>query len=442
MRLTATIVLLPLLAIRAGTVVPEVDTSTGQVHPAVLESRITGAYLAATNQGTQAKSYAADAIATATADMVVTDELGNAITLEAARRVAGDLAGSNNVTVAVAAEAAQRVAGDLAGSNNVTSAVGAEAALRVAGDLASQSNAQAYAAALMETGTAFRATAADYATSAGTAGTATNATYVLGDSAWITMSGSTGLLYRVETNTNVIRVVSNSVDYSGPMGPFVWDGLLIWGTGDAGVNYSAETWTLGNAVWFGQLVAAFELPQTMEPTGAPLVLGTGTATLDWGLQTNAYAIATTADLTDALAAYSPTGHVHAISNVTGLQDALDTIPDEAEIESIAESAAETVAQTAPEWIGVTNLSAAITVTNQYERPISLYSTGTVSVAFSGLRPPQALYCVIRGPDVLTFPGAHLVGGGSWQTNAANHFLIWQYGTNLMVHPVTTTPLED
>ena len=93
---------------------------------------------------------------------------------------------------------------------------------------------------------------------------------------------------------------------------------------------------------------------------------------------------------------------------------------------------------APEWIGITNLAASVTVTNVNERPIFLYATGTVSVTFSGLRTPMPLYLVLRGPDSLTFPGAYYIGGGTWQTNMSNHFVVWKYGTNLFVNPVTAS----
>lgn len=97
------------------------------------------------------------------------------------------------------------------------------------------------------------------------------------------------------------------------------------------------------------------------------------------------------------------------------------------------------ATNAPAWIGVTNYAAACTVTNALERPQFLYATGDVSVAFAGLRPPQPFYFVLRGPSSVAFPaGTHFVGGGSWQTNMSNHFVVWQYGTNLFVNPVTTS----
>jgi hypothetical protein len=100
--------------------------------------------------------------------------------------------------------------------------------------------------------------------------------------------------------------------------------------------------------------------------------------------------------------------------------------------------ADALVAAAPEWMGITNLAASVTLTNDAERPVYLYSTGTVSLAFSGLRAPMPLYLIVRGPDSLTVPGAYYVGGGSFQTNMANHYIVWQWGTNLLVNPVTAT----
>jgi hypothetical protein len=100
--------------------------------------------------------------------------------------------------------------------------------------------------------------------------------------------------------------------------------------------------------------------------------------------------------------------------------------------------ADAAVNAAPAWIGITNLAAAVTVTNNYERPIYLYATGTVAVSFSGLRTPMPIYLVVRGPSSLTIPGAYYVGGGTFQTNMSNHFVVWKYGTNLMVNAVTAT----
>jgi hypothetical protein len=94
---------------------------------------------------------------------------------------------------------------------------------------------------------------------------------------------------------------------------------------------------------------------------------------------------------------------------------------------------------APVWLAQTNYTAAITLTNDLERPQYLYATGAVSLAFAGLRQPQPIYLIVKGPSTLTFPsGTHFVGGASWQTNQANHFLVWQYGTNLFCNPITTS----
>lgn len=94
---------------------------------------------------------------------------------------------------------------------------------------------------------------------------------------------------------------------------------------------------------------------------------------------------------------------------------------------------------APAWIAQTNATLSITLTNNLERPQFLFATGAVSLAFSGLRPPQPIYLIVKGPSSVTFPaGAHFVGGASWQTNAANHFIVWQWNTNLFINPTTTS----
>lgn len=98
-----------------------------------------------------------------------------------------------------------------------------------------------------------------------------------------------------------------------------------------------------------------------------------------------------------------------------------------------------VSTNAPVWIASTNSGSVITLTNHLERPQYVQATGAVSIAFAGLRPPQPMYLVVRGPDTLTFPpGTHFVGGASYQTNMANHFVIWMFGTNLFVNPCTTS----
>lgn len=412
----------------AAEVAPYADTDTGALWPPALEARVVKGETAHARVTTGSVARAA------LADVATT---------------AGTAAGAATVT----GPQSDLIAGAVQATGTVYTQTVALAGSAVQPDVLATARVD-YATSSGTATTAVTAASADYATSAGTAATATNATYVLGPEAWITMSGTTGLLYRVESN-GVGYVVTGTLDPDAT-GTYRATSQQTGGkTVYAQADNSWYLWWLPSFEHWTISTTTIEIAEpywsrtqsTDDPAeGAYTAHGaTGDATVTRVTnlpQTNSYAIATLTDLANSLAAYSTNGHGHAIADVDGLQDALNTIPDEAEIESIAESAAETVAQTAPEWIALTNLSASIILTNQYERPILLYSTGTVSVAFAGLRPPQALYCVIRGPDALTFPGAHLVGGGSWQTNAANHFLIWQYGTNLMVHPVTTTTLED
>ncbi len=98
-----------------------------------------------------------------------------------------------------------------------------------------------------------------------------------------------------------------------------------------------------------------------------------------------------------------------------------------------------VTTNAQAWIGTTNTAVTIAITNILERSQYLSATGAVVLAFAGLRPPLPMYLIIRGPDAVTFPvGTHFIGGASWQTNRANHFLIWQQSSNLFVNPITTS----
>ncbi len=89
-----------------------------------------------------------------------------------------------------------------------------------------------------------------------------------------------------------------------------------------------------------------------------------------------------------------------------------------------------------------NATGAVTVTNVNERMATVTGSGAVSVAFEGLREGMPVYTVLGGYTSVAFPaGAHIVGGGAWQTNRMNHFNVWRYGTNLIVNPLTTTPME-
>lgn len=100
---------------------------------------------------------------------------------------------------------------------------------------------------------------------------------------------------------------------------------------------------------------------------------------------------------------------------------------------------------APAWQRVTNLVASIVVTNLVERPYYLYATGVVEVAFSGLRSPAPMWLSIQGPSSVSFatnPPTQIVGGGSWQTNRANHFLVWSYGATTFVNPVASSEEDE
>ncbi len=91
------------------------------------------------------------------------------------------------------------------------------------------------------------------------------------------------------------------------------------------------------------------------------------------------------------------------------------------------------------WITISNLTGSVTITNVYETPIALVGTGALDTTWTALRSPQPLYVTAQGFDSLTFPAStYFVGGGSWQTNRINHFIIWAYGTNLYVNPAITT----
>jgi hypothetical protein len=100
-----------------------------------------------------------------------------------------------------------------------------------------------------------------------------------------------------------------------------------------------------------------------------------------------------------------------------------------------------IARNVEGWITYSNLTGSVTLTNQFEAPIAISGTGAVSVAFSGLRTPHPVYFTAHSFSSITFPaGTYLVGGGMWQTNRVNHFLVWQYSTNLYVNPLISTEL--
>jgi hypothetical protein len=348
-----------------------------------------------------------------------------AVAAEAMLRASGDLAGRNYADAVSAAAKTQAVDEASAYADAVSAAAKTQAVVEASAYAdtvytAAQSAAQSYASTLMQTGTAARATSADYATVAGTA------TILLGESAWFTMSGTTGLLYRVETNTNVIRVVSHSQDYNGPSGPFYYYGQvdheIFWDSDDHAdyVVQLSSSWRLyGNSPQFVGYAAGAVMPALLDY----LDVGTGTCTLDWGLATNAYAIATTADLDAALAAYSTIGHVHAIADVTGLQDALDTIPDEAEIESIAEAAASAALAALPQP-GCTDLSTSTNVTvtgatvTYAATPSGAYTIGIATNA------PRYAYAIeIAGTNAASF-ATGITLRGDWTPSGTNLVVLY------------------
>jgi hypothetical protein len=328
-------------------------------------------------------------------------------------------------------------------ATNVQAIAAAEAAARAAGDAVSLTNWQARVNALTN-GAALGATALQPGATNGwtvgshaglltpswaTTGTVAHAATagriaVAGDADyWLTVCGGTGTLWRVSDDTTRVYIVSASVDFNGPaVGTILThlEGLYHqWGNGIWESLYYLGGWTLfdhdtggTDYIWELQSVP-FSLPQSLSFVEEHESLGS--CVIDYVPVTNSYALATLADVA-----------------------ALPTFPALNASNNADRAYADAAVNAAPAWIGITNLAAAVTITNSFERPVYLYSTGTVAVAFSGLRTPMPLYLVLRGPDSLTFPGAYYVGGGSWQTNMSNHFVVWQYGTNLYVNPVTAS----
>lgn len=250
-----------------------------------------------------------------------------------------------------------------------------------------------------------------YAESAGAAATADRLNDTVGTNSWAVLANGTQQVYVVTysqvvgTDTTVVRVASATIEMQEPpaYSPAAGD---IWTWNPSGY-YERQNWKL-QAGW-----------NVRDENGG---------------------------ISDNIGA-SPTNIVYIQDTFWSISFefplATNSVPvtniyPQARSADIAAHAADETALAAPEWIGITNLAAAVTITNSYERPVYLYATGTVSVAFSGLRTPMPLYLVLRGPDSLTFPGAYYIGGGTWQTNMSNHFVVWTYGTNLFVNPVTAS----
>ena len=325
---------------------------------------------------------------------------------EAAARAAGDAVARTNLQAAITAEAVARAAGDVVARTNLQAALTAEAVARAAGDTAGSNRVTTALASFAATGSVANAG------TAATAGYATSAARLAGSDSWQTVEHGTATLWRVSDDTTRVYIVSASADFNGlavgsvltwvgESDAWIYGTYLVYDSGGTHVYILKED---NEAIIWGT-IGSGTLPLEFVHNH-PLALGS--CVIDYVPVTNTYPLA----INDDLAAHNTDGSAHA---------------------DIREAAL-----AAPEWIGVTNLSASVTVTNVNERPIYLYATGTVSVAFSGLRTPMPLYLVLRGPDSLTFPGAYYIGGGTWQTNMSNHFVVWTYGTNLFVNPVTAS----
>ena len=138
--------------------------------------------------------------------------------------------------------------------------------------------------------------------------------------------------------------------------------------------------------------------------------------------------------------FPPDAHSHSWDTITNPPSSIATALQPADISGFVTSS-QIPQYTAQNWLAYSNLTGSVTVTNAYEAPVALVGTGSVSVAFSGLRIPYPVYVTAQGFTSLVFPAnTYLVGGGSWQTNRVNHFIVWQYSTHLYVNPVITTEL--
>lgn len=376
-----------------------------------------------------------------------------------------------NASALVAAEALLRISGDASSLTNTTAAVLAESLLRIAGDASVLTSAQGYVASVLPTATVFHASTAtsattvtgpqsnliagavqaadatytqtvalagsavqpgvlatarvDYATSAGTAGTAETSTLAtaaaqLGSTgAWVRIVDGTVYVYRVETNTNVIRVVSHSQDYNGPMGPWVLTESTeferTWATTGSSVVEGYPLWANS---WVVEAVSGPLFFETRPWSDLPVLIGAtggdgvGTVIIDWGLQTNSSPIQTAADLETALAAYSPTGHLHAIADVTGLQDALDGKTSPAQATNIAEAAASAALATIP-GPGVTTLSGVTPTITGATIYYDFAATSGYTLSVATNAPRYGYSVLISGTNAIT-----LGAGLAWEGNAA------------------------
>jgi hypothetical protein len=360
-----------------------------------------------------------------------------ALTNEAALRASGDAAGSNYVALATAGLAPH--------TSNAAIHLTAAQSARIAAALTNESDAAALAAI------------AQYAA------TGTVRRLHVDANTWYEMLPGTATLYTVQTvtgtnvtfsadfedsNTHATLYPSTlafpfSVDgwscnygeYSGEQGYLlnspgdgaVWFALsgipstfyyVYGGSGEAYIQYSE--WKITNSVRY-DLSATSNHVLIAEHTTNTVIHVTGAERTAWNTGTNTAAEAL---LTADTAAGTINNHVFSANPHAGYV--------------VTPQGLTNVLTAAPSWIGRTNLTGIVTLTNSYERPQYLYATGAVTVAFAGLRAPQPVYLVVRGASSLAFAGAYVVGGGNWQTNMSNHFVVWAWGTNTLVNPVTAT----
>ena len=95
------------------------------------------------------------------------------------------------------------------------------------------------------------------------------------------------------------------------------------------------------------------------------------------------------------------------------------------------------------WVVRPGLSETNEFVNASNRPQAWSGTGAMTVsAFNGMQSPIQVYWTLSGFDSVTLPSSvHFIGGGSWQTNAVNHFTVWTAGTNVLMSFLTTTPID-
>jgi len=80
-----------------------------------------------------------------------------------------------------------------------------------------------------------------------------------------------------------------------------------------------------------------------------------------------------------------------------------------------------------------------TVNMSGSRPTLVTLTSNATLGVTGLYPYYPAYLMVQGDYSWGFSNATYWVGGAWyQTNRANHYVVWTVGTNLYVNPVTTS----